>query len=171
LAEERREVPAGRVAAHRQPGRVGPERLGVLDDPGEDGQAVLERSRRTVLGREPVVHRHDDAPGASGQQAARGVGRLEVADDPAAAVEPDEQPPVGPHGLGRRVHADGHVAVGAGHGAVVDPLDLDQRLHHRQPAVEPTGVGEGQVGEGRAPGRGHPVEQLLHLRVERHRTP
>ena len=67
-----------------------------------------------VLGREPVVDRHDDGAGAVGEGPRGGVGGVEVADHPAAAVEPQQERRVAADGVGGRVHADGDVVAVAG---------------------------------------------------------
>ena len=81
--------------------------------------AVVERRRKRMLGREPVVDRHDDRARRVGELAGDDVELLDAADHPPAAVEDDEDRQVR---FGRRpVHAHGN-AVG------VAILDREHRL-------------------------------------------
>ena len=81
--------------------------------------AVVERRRERVLGREPVVDRHDDRARRVRELAGDAVELLDAADHPAAAVEVHDDREAR---LGRRpVDAHGH-AVG------VAVLDREHRL-------------------------------------------
>ena len=63
----------------------------MLDAPRESRDGILDRCGEGVLGSEPVVDREHLHVGVPGEQAARLVVRIEVADDPATAVEEDHE--------------------------------------------------------------------------------
>ena len=106
------EVAAGAVAADADAGRVDADLGGVVEGPAGGGQGVVVAGGEGVFGREAVVHRQDLGAGVGGEAAAVGVVSLEVADDPAAAVEID-QARAGRRGVGRGVEAGRDRAAGA----------------------------------------------------------
>ena len=61
--------------------------------PADGGQAVVDGGRERVLGRQPVVDGDDRDAAGRGQGADGAVVGVEVADDPAAAVEVHEHRP------------------------------------------------------------------------------
>ena len=91
VGRHRGQVAAGAVAADRDAGRVGAElgRAGV--GVAEGGERVVDRGREAVLGGEAVVHGEHARARRRGQQARGRVVRVEVAHDPPAAVEEDQQ--------------------------------------------------------------------------------
>ena len=90
-ADHRGEIAAGAVAANGKARRVDAERGAVCRNPFGRGDAVLDRGREFVLGRQAVIDRDDRAAGGIGQMAAHRVVAFEIADDPAAAVEKDQR--------------------------------------------------------------------------------
>ena len=82
----RGQVAAGAVAADRQARGIDAQLGGVVAHPARGGDAVVHRGREAVLRAHAVVHRHHRAAGGVGQLAAQRVVRVQVADDPAAAV-------------------------------------------------------------------------------------
>ena len=91
LADDGREVAAGRVARDRQPRRVGAEQRGVRVRPARRGERVVGRRGEAVLRREPVADvQHDGARGV-GERPADAVVRVDRAEQPAAAVEVDDE--------------------------------------------------------------------------------
>ena len=85
----RREIAARAVAADRQAAGIDAEAGRVGCDPACGRDGVVHGGRELVLGRQPVMHRNDDAARCVGQRAADLVVALQVADHPAAAVEED----------------------------------------------------------------------------------
>ncbi len=122
----RREVAARAVAAHDHPRRVGRQLLGPRPRRPHDGGArVLQGRGVRMLGREAVVHRQAHVPGGVGDLARDPVEAVEIADAPAAAVEPDD----GPGGVRRdggpvRAGGDAPVVLGPGEHHVLHPGDL-----------------------------------------------
>ena len=120
--------PPALAPGDRDASRVDPEVDGVLRGPRERGVAVVERGRVGVLGREPVLDRHD---GGVERVAPPGQARVltqTAAEHVPAAVDPHDRRRIGGRGSrsgGRRVDANGHVGrtFGAGHDvvAVRDP--------------------------------------------------
>lgn len=110
LGDDRGEVAARGVAADRDQGRVGAQVFGVLDGPAEGGDGVLGGDRGGGFGGEAVVDRQDPYAGLGRDVAAVRVVGVEVADDPAAAVEEDEEPAARRTG---DVEAGAELAVGA----------------------------------------------------------
>ena len=120
-----RQVASGARSSHGDSGRVHPDGRGVLRYPFGRGIAVLDRRRELVLGGQAVVDGHDGTS-RSGDDVAHGpVVGLDVANDPAAAVEIDEDGkrgvPVGP------VNTDRDVAFGARDRAVLKARDVGTR--------------------------------------------
>ena len=70
---------------------VGRECVEVIDDPARCGHGIFMGSREGVLRRQTVIDRHDRAPRFRGQQQAKGMMGIEVADRPAAAVKINHQ--------------------------------------------------------------------------------
>ena len=64
-----------------------PRLAALARDPARGGDGILDRGRKLVLRRQPVVDRNDDAARRVGERAADLVVALQVADHPAAAVE------------------------------------------------------------------------------------
>ena len=159
------EVAARGVAAHGQPARVRAQFGGAGGGPDGGGVAVLVGGGEAVFGREAVVHGDEDAARAGGQLAAGHVRRVEVADDPAAAVEPDEQGQA--LGLDGAVDAHGDVARGAGDGAVLDARHLRAGDGGGQAVGLAHGPGILRV-DGRGAERGELVKHHLRLGMERH---
>ena len=115
----RREVAARAVAADGDPRRVAADLRRVRDRPVERGPAVVERRRKRMLGREPVVDRHHDRARRVRELASDPVELLDVPDDPTAAVQHDEDRQTG---VGRRPVDAHRYAVG------VVILDREDRL-------------------------------------------
>ena len=160
---------AGAVAADRDAGRVGAElgRAGV--GVAERGERVVDRGREAVLGREAVVDGEHAGARRRGEQAHGRVVGVEVADDPAAAVEEDEQGGRrGPVRLVGHVEARPQRPVGAGDG---EPLHARQR--HRRPGHDACAVRRVRPGPRRRP-RGEPappgalleLQEQLRVQVE-----
>ena len=77
------------AADQHSPGGV-PVRIGS-PEPVQDVLGVVETGRERVLGREPVVDRDHPRPGRVGHAAAQRVVRLDVTQDPAAAMQVDQR--------------------------------------------------------------------------------
>ena len=139
------QIAAGAVAADRE-GLVSiAQFLGIFHSPDGGGQAVLKGDGELVFRRQAVVHGHHHAVGAGAQLARGGVGGVQVADNPAAAVAPHQNAPgafafggVNPHGdivgFGADCVGDGavfHFADGraGGTGAVVHYLPAFRDRH------------------------------------------
>ena len=84
------DVAAGAVAADGEACGVGAQAGGVPGDPAGRGVAVLQRGGEAVLRRKPVVHGGHQAAGVMAEIAADIVVGVEVAADPAAAVDVDQ---------------------------------------------------------------------------------
>ena len=135
----------------------------VGDDPVECGYAVVDGGRELVLRGQPVVDRHDRAPGAVGEDPTVGVVGVEIAEHPAATVEVYERA----DGIGRAEGADGHPV----RHAVCDVSHVlwrtakAERGHRRERG---SGVGWGLL-VGRGPTRlGELIEQCGDGRIQRH---
>ena len=142
----------------------------MLRQPARGGVAVLGCRRERVLRRKPVVDGDDEAADAVREAPADAVVRVEVADDPPAAVEVHE------HGercsADRRVDADRDLARGSRDGSVLDPRDglgLTGESHHAEDQL--AGLGDGHLVELRPSHARKLVEDGFGLRIERHRTP
>ena len=84
-----------------------------LGHPAHGRHAVVDRRRERMLGRQPIVDGHD-RHAAGGREGADGaVMGLEVADDPAAAVEVHEHGPR-PRFGGGHIHPHRHVTAAHG---------------------------------------------------------
>ena len=92
----------------------------MLGSPFRRRVGVVRGRREGVFRREPVVDRDDGALRLVGERAAAGVLAIEVADDPAAAVEVDEQ---GQAVAGGAVDTDRDLAGRPRDRAVFDVLD------------------------------------------------
>ena len=81
------EPATGAVADDRQPPRIEAERTRFMRQPRKRGDAVLNRGREGVLGREAIVEREDGRAGVVAKRAAEYVMRVDVAEDTAAAMD------------------------------------------------------------------------------------
>ena len=88
---DRRQIAAGRVAAHGQTGRVDPDLVGVIDDPLQRRLGVVDRSRERVLRRQPIVNGDHLALAPIGEGTAIAVVRRQAAEDETAAVVEDQR--------------------------------------------------------------------------------
>src|SRR5580700_6005268 len=86
----RGEIAAGAVAADGEALAVDAEGYGLPRDPRSRREAILDRCRKFVFRSEAVIDRDDDASRPIGKMAAEAVMGVEIADDPAAAMEVDE---------------------------------------------------------------------------------
>ena len=137
-------------------------------------EGVLGGGGELVLGREPVVDGHHDAPGAVAQIARDRIVGVEVADDVSAAVVVHERRQAASIGIGIGIGAvDAHRQI-AGHArnrAVLDRADRGRRdsarLHHS--LVLLPRLRRSQPVDGPEFRRGQHVDHLLNLRVDRHR--
>ena len=87
--------------------------------------AVIERGGEAVLGSVPVVHRHDERVAAHAQVPAQRIVGVGVAENPAAAVEVDDD---GMRTRARRsIQAVGQGPRSAGQGSVDDLADVGAR--------------------------------------------
>ena len=107
-ADDGGQVAAGAVAHDGQPVRVHRQLGRVLGDPLGGGVAVLGRDRERVLGRQPVLDRHDVDAGLRCQPGAPPLRLAGVAGHPAAAVEVRDD-----RRRARGVRADGRCAAAA----------------------------------------------------------
>ena len=82
----------GARAADTDARAIDGDRVGA-GEPGQRGEGVVHRRGKGVLGREPVVDRHHDAPGAVRERQASAVLAVEVTGDEAATVEVHESRP------------------------------------------------------------------------------
>ena len=117
------EVASCAVAGHGDP--VGPpaKLVDVVECPLDGRDAALVRGRERVLRGQPVADVDHDGADGGGQPAGVAVMRVQVADDPAAAVEEDDR---GPGGLLGPVDPHGDVPGRTGDRALVDALDVHQ---------------------------------------------
>ena len=81
------QIAPGTVTAHADAPRRYRQRQRVVADPLQGGGGVLQRCRKRVFRRQPVVNGDDANSCAVGQSAANPVMALQVADNPAAAVQ------------------------------------------------------------------------------------
>ena len=91
LRDDGGEVAAGGVARDRHPARVGAELGGVLRGPLRRRPRVVDGGRELRLRRQPVADVQHDRARRVGQRAADRVVRLVRAEQPAAAVEVDDE--------------------------------------------------------------------------------
>ena len=162
------QVAAGAVAAHRDAGSVAVDGGRVIGSPDRGGVAVLRRAGELGLRGQAVVNGHHHATRALAKVAGRGVGRVQVADHPAAAVVPDQNR----EGAGTfgRVDANGNVAIGGRDAPVFHLSDLGS---------DRTGPGSGvdsrllrrDFPHCRESQRGYLVDYSLCLRVQGHDVP
>ncbi len=96
--------------------------------PGIRGQRIVDGCGERILGGQSVVDSHDDAAAHCGQQAARGVVRVEIAGHPSAAVVVDD---------GRRATA---APGGRPDACAVLAVDPDEEVRSTlRPRDDPTG--------------------------------
>ncbi len=158
LRDDRGEVAPGGVTGHRHPPGVGAEHVPGDLHPRRGVDAVQGRHGRPVLGGQAVVDGDDDAPDLGREERAQRVVVDEVAEDPAAAVEPHDDRHVGAR-VGQRAGAVDPqrdlVVVAGRRRAVGDP---DGRVH--PPGDESRRGGSGAAGgsgpAGSRRGRGAP---------------
>ncbi len=172
-AGDRREVAAGAVAADGEPRRIDPERRALPGDPGGRGEAILDRGREFVLGRQAVVDRDDGAAGGIGEMAAERVVRFDIADDPAAAVEIDQ------HRQVRRRRGAGAAIEAQRNGAAIRPrcrevADLRDRRrlggqHFAGGAEQPARLDGADRLIGRPPREAYHLQNRFCVGIERHR--
>ncbi len=86
LRHHRRDVAARRVAGDGDACGVAAELGRVLTDPLQRRPRVVDALRVRMLGRQPVVHGHDDGLGSDGVGAGHRVVGVQVTERPAAAV-------------------------------------------------------------------------------------
>ena len=154
----RGQAAAGALAADRDPVGVHAELRGVLGHPHQGGVAVLERGRERVLRRQAVVDGDHDRTDLGGDPAAVRVVQVEAADDEAAAVEVDQRRAAARRGRPAGSGAPARRAPPPARGRAARRLERDRRLVRRQrgqqvglPGAGRRDVGEGQLGEDRAP--------------------
>ena len=154
LGDERGEVAAGAVPRDRER---------ALERP-DDLQRVLERRRERVLGREPVVDADHARARVARERATHGVDAVEVAHDPAAAVQVGDR---AARALGL-VDPHGH----SGDLVVFNVIDRDAlaREHRGLGDVRRAGLLDRHLVRRRAV-VGERVEDLLDLGVEHPRDP
>src|SRR5438132_2886999 len=136
LRDDGRQIPARRIAGHGDASDIDADVAALRPGPAIRRQAVLDRGRELVLGRQPIVDGHDEHTRVLGQPRAEAVMRLEIALNPAAAVE------VRDGGLrrlrgARGVDARGNLARGPGNTNVLDTRQrrrgpVHQRHHHAE---------------------------------------
>jgi len=81
----------GQGCARRVTGHAGHPARVLGPHPAQDLFGVIQARRERVLGREPVIDRHHARTCRVGHAAAQRIVRLDVADDPAAAVQVDQR--------------------------------------------------------------------------------
>ena len=152
-----------------------PRSAACVAHPARGGDAVVHGSREAVLRAHAVVHRHHRATGAEGQLAAQRVVRVQVADDPAAAVVVHQ-------------HRRRRLALGRGLGVVQAQRDRTQRSlghqvarlgdgrrlglrHGAALAVETARLGRAQRVRRRYAALDHQVEQELRLGMQHRCAP
>ena len=113
LHDARGESAAGALAADDDARRVDTELGGVALHPVPRGADVVERGGERMLGREPVVRRHDRHAESGGRAAREALVLAGVADHEAAAVHPEEGGIRALHGWAVDAHAGAAVVRGA----------------------------------------------------------
>ena len=110
------EIAPGAVAADHQPGLIDAERLAVGCDPRRCRDGVLDSGGKFVFGSASVIDGDNDELTFVGELPAHHVMRIEIADDPAAAVKKHQawREPVGRSECLRRVDAGSNRAVRSG---------------------------------------------------------
>jgi hypothetical protein len=124
----RGEVAAGGVAADGQTRRVAAEALRLARRPADRRDAVVEGRREGVLGRQPVVHVHDQVAGL-GEAVRELPVRGRASANPAASVQ------VGEHGVRSRALRHHHV----GRDPIGDRQGFGELAHLRQIGVQDRG--------------------------------
>ena len=161
------EVAAGAVAAHDHPRGIGAElaRAGVRG-PGDGGARVLHRRGIRMLGRQAVVDAQAHRSRGVGELARDAVEGLDVADVPAAAVQPHEHAErVGGHGrpVGARPQA---TALRVGDHDVLDARDLLDRPAELERHLQVRGALGLEVGRGGLVVGGERGDERADLRVD-----
>jgi hypothetical protein len=87
LADDRRQVPARAVPGDDQLGCVNPPRTGMAEQPIRKRGAVIQRCGKLGFWRASVIKRYDMAPRLMGNLFANPVMRIQVAQNPTAAVK------------------------------------------------------------------------------------
>ncbi len=90
-SQRRGEIAPRAVAADGQAVGSGAQRARPISHPGQDRPRVVQPGREAVLGRQAVVGRDHDGLHAVGQRAAQRVDAVQVAHDPAAAVQVEQR--------------------------------------------------------------------------------
>jgi len=168
LRNHRRQIAACAVAADCEPVRIDVEFLRVLGHPLGRGEAILDPGGKLVLGREPVVDRNGDASDLVGERAAWRVVRIEIADDPSAAMK-ENQHRERPTAL-RRIDANRNRTGRPGNLPILDLENFFDflRRHLEHFAGQAARVGRRERMNLRARRGGDLIEQYFYLRVERH---
>ena len=91
LRDYRRQIPARAVPADREAGGVRADLGRVLGDPAQCRVAVVDRRRERMLGGQPVTGHDDQCAGGVGQGTGDPIGRVDGAEDPAAAEEVEQR--------------------------------------------------------------------------------
>ena len=168
---DRRQISARRCSAHRDPARVDAERGRVLGRPDQRGVAVLGGRGERVLGRQPVVRRHDHTPGAGADLLARFVVLVEAPQPEPTPVEVDVGR-VRPWSR-RRVHPHRDLAPVDVDDVIVDESRVGAGFLQRTKDRSRERLGEfatvrDRHGQLHRTGVVDGVEDLLDLRVDRH---
>ena len=169
LADDGREVAAGRVAGDGEATGVGAEQRGVSVRPARRGERVVRGGRKTRLGRTAVADVEDDGTGGVRERPADRVVGLDRAEQPAAPVEVDDERPQFLARAGGPVRAGGDRAAGDGDHMLGDGVD---GLARSEPGEERLEVGA-RLGDRQevgiqAPGQLDVIQQLPGNGVERH---
>ncbi len=164
----RGEVAAGAVAGDDDAARIDAQVCGVRGHPLQRRVAVVQPGRKLVFRREAIVDGHHLAAHAVGERAAGGVVAVEVAGDPAAAVQPDQQRERAGARVTRRVRAGAHgLAVAAGQVELLDRAD--HLLGWRQQVLRAFACDrDSQLGDGRAFQGVDGVDEGLGLGMQGH---
>src|SRR5690606_4720797 len=143
------DLPAGAVAGDADAGGVQAERGGAGGDPADGGDGVVDGGGVGVLGRAAVPDRHPgDAAGPCQRPHDRVVG-VDVAEDPAAAVEVDQggRGTAGGGGAGGgKVQAGGQRPGGAVHAEVLHRADREAGGAGQVGGVRAARGGDGAAG-------------------------
>ena len=84
---DRGEIAASAVAAHRKAGGIDSDVAGMARDPFRSGDGIVDRGREFMFRREAIVDRDHDHLTFVGERAADHVVGFEIADHPSAAVK------------------------------------------------------------------------------------
>ena len=132
LGDHRGQVPARAVASNRDPIRVGTDVGRVIVKPVQACPRILDRGGKRILRGKAVVERKHNAFGSARERAAHRVVRVEVADDPAAAMHIKE---CGQRALRRRrVQPIRDLAAGTRQPPVLDERDIFELTRQRRRA-------------------------------------